>query len=112
MGWLDEPAWVTLMVNKALPFVLTSLLFATLYSKVPNRFVAIHHALIGGVIAAGGFAGMQYLFSAYVIKFSSYAVLYGSFSAIPVFLSWIYASWLVIIIGAILVAELPVLSKN
>ncbi len=111
LGWLDEPAWMTLFVNKGVPFALTALLFGALYWRVPNRYVAMHHALIGGVIAAAGFSGMQVLFANYVTKFSSYAVLYGSFSAIPVFLSWIYASWLVIIIGAILVAEIPALSK-
>jgi membrane protein len=34
-------------------------------------------------------------------------VVYGAFSAIPVFLVWLYASWSVILIGALLVAELP-----
>ena len=112
LGWLDEPMWVTLLINKGIPFVFASLLFGLLYWKVPNRYVATHHALIGGVIAAAGFSGMQYLFSAFIVKYGTYAVLYGSFSAIPVFLTWIYASWLVIIIGAILVAEIPGLAKD
>ncbi|MBK6637852.1 MAG: YihY family inner membrane protein [Rhodocyclaceae bacterium] len=112
LGWLDEPMWVTLFVNKGVPFVFASLLFGMLYWKVPNRYVATHHALIGGVIAAAGFSGMQYLFSTFIVKYGTYAVLYGSFSAIPVFLTWVYVSWLVIIIGAILVAEIPGLAKD
>jgi membrane protein len=34
-------------------------------------------------------------------------VVYGAFSAIPVFLVWLYASWSVILVGALIVAELP-----
>lgn len=112
LGWLDEPVWVTLVVNKGVPFALMSLIFGLLYWKLPFRYVAMHHALIGGVIAAAGFAGMQYLFSAFVIKYGTYSALYGSFSAIPVFLTWIYASWLVILVGALLVAELPTLARD
>lgn len=112
LGWLDEPVWVTMMVNKGVPFVVMTLLFGMIYWKVPNRFVARHHALVGGIIAAAGFSAMQVLFSIYVTKFGSYAELYGSFSAIPVFLAWIYVSWLVIIVGAVLVAELPDLAKD
>lgn len=112
LGWLDAPVWVGLLVNKGIPFALMAVLFGILYWQVPNRYVAVHHALIGGVLAAGGFAGMQYLFAVYVTKFNSYAVLYGSFSAVPVFLAWIYVSWLVIIFGAVLVAELPNLSRD
>jgi membrane protein len=112
LGWLDEPTWMLLFFNKGVPFAVMTLLFALLYWAVPNKFVARHHALTGGFLAAAGFAGMQYLFAAYVTKFSTYALLYGSFSAVPVFLMWIYLSWLVILIGAIFVAELPALSRD
>jgi membrane protein len=107
LGWLEEPAWVTVMVNKSLSFVLVTLLFALAYWGIPNKKVAVHHALMGGVLAAGGFSALQYLFASYVTKFTSYTVLFGTFSAIPVFLTWVYASWGVILVGAIFVAELP-----
>jgi hypothetical protein len=34
-------------------------------------------------------------------------VVYGAFAAVPIFLLWIYLSWLIIIGGAVLVAVLP-----
>jgi membrane protein len=112
LGWLDEPAWVTVLINKSISFVLVSVMFALLYRVVPNREVVWRHAIWGGLAAAGGFSLLQYLFSSYVVKLSSYTVLFGTFSAIPIFLSWIYASWGVILAAAILVAELPRLAPR
>lgn len=107
LGLVDEPRWVTLMVGKGLSFVVTSVLFGILFWALPYTKVVKWHAALGGLLAALGFAGLQYLFALYVVRFSGYTVLYGGFSAIPVFLVWIYASWGVVLVGALLVAELP-----
>ena len=111
LGWFDEPAWIAILVNKSISFVLVTILFALLYWGVPNKRVATHHAIVGGLMAAAGFSLLQYLFASYVTQLTSYAVLFGAFSAIPVFLSWVYASWGVVLVGAILVAEIPRVNK-
>jgi membrane protein len=85
-----------------------TVLFGLLYWGVPNKPVKAWHAVFGGAMAALGFAGLQKLFTLYIATgFTVNAVVYGAFSAIPVFLVWLYASWSVILIGALLVAELP-----
>lgn len=106
-GLVDEPLWVVDMFFKALPLLFMVALFALLYWAVPNRPVMPVHALTGGVFAAAGFALMQWLFSAYVIKLPTYTVVYGAFAAMPIFLAWLYLSWGVILIGALITAELP-----
>jgi membrane protein len=111
LGWFDEPAWVAIVIHKGISFVLVTTLFALLYWGVPNKRVATHHALLGGLVAAGGFSLLQILFSSYVTKLTSYAVLFGAFSVIPVFLGWVYASWGIVLVGAILVAEIPRANK-
>ena len=40
------------------------------------------------------------------------ALMFVMCSAIPVFLAWLYASWSVILVGALLVAELPNSSRG
>jgi membrane protein len=107
MGLLNEPPWVAALVGKGLSFVVTTALFGLLYWGVPNKPILRDHAIFGGAVAALGFVGLQQLFALYVIKLPNFTVLYGGFSAIPVFLAWIYASWGVILIGALIVAELP-----
>jgi membrane protein len=39
-------------------------------------------------------------------------VIYGAFAAIPIFLMWLYLSWVVILIGALIAATLPDLKPS
>ena len=107
LGLVAEPEWVTTMVFRILSFGFVAGLFALLYWGVPNRNVSRWHAAVGGLLAAGGFLGMQRLFGLYIVKFPAYALVYGSFAALPIFLVWLYASWTVILVGALVTAELP-----
>lgn len=109
LGILDEPRWVNAFVIRGLlPFGFMTILFGLLYWAVPNKTVKLWHAVFGGAMAALGFVGLQKLFTLYIAAgFNLNAVVYGAFSAIPVFLAWLYVSWSVILVGALLVAELP-----
>ena len=109
LGFVDEPIWVNKIVLRGLlPFAFMSALFGLLYWTVPNKPVKVWHASLGGALAALGFVGLQKLFTLYIVAgITVNAVVYGTFSAIPVFLVWLYASWSVILIGALVVAELP-----
>ncbi len=106
-GLVNEPPWLNAMFFRMLPLLAMTALFALLYQVVPNRSVSKWHALIGGVFAMIGFSVMQRLFSAYVANFPAYRVVYGAFSAIPIFLVWLHLSWSVVLVGALIVAELP-----
>lgn len=107
LGLVEEPRWVTVMVFRVIPFIFLTGLFALLYWKLPARAVAAWQALLGGLLAAIVFAGMHRLFGAYVVKIPTYTLLYGPFAAIPIFLVWLYLSWTVILVGALVTAELP-----
>lgn len=107
LGLLNEPAWVTAMAGKGVSFILLAAVFGLIFWGVPNKPVVPWHAGVGGLVAASAFAGLQKLFALYISKITMYAVLYGGFAAIPVFLIWVYASWSAVLIGALLVAEMP-----
>ncbi|MDO8933624.1 MAG: YihY family inner membrane protein [Rhodocyclaceae bacterium] len=106
-GLVDDPGWASAAFFRVLPSVFMAMLFALLYWGVPNRPVSRWHAVAGGLFAALGFLAMQRLFGLYVANFPAYTVMYGAFAAIPIFLVWLYLSWGVILIGALVVAELP-----
>jgi membrane protein len=106
LGLLDEPVWVKASINKGVSFIFAAVLFAILYWRVPNTEVPPFHALFGGLVAAAGFTALQKLFALYIVKLPTFTIMYGAFSIIPVFLIWIYASWSVILGGALLVAEM------
>jgi membrane protein len=62
-------------------------------------------AAIGGALCALAFEIAKQLF-AVVVANTSYHVVYGTFAAIPLFLLWIYISWLIVLAGAELVHAL------
>lgn len=107
LGLVDEPKWLTQIVLGVVPFLFLVVLLALLYWKVPRKPVAPVHALFGGVMAATAYFFMHRLFGAYVIKIPTYTLLFGPFAAVPIFLLWLYLSWTVILVGALVTAELP-----
>lgn len=106
-GLVEEPFWAEADLLKGVAFAFMAALFALAYWALPNRRIAGWHAACGGLLAALGFAAMQRLFGFYVAKLPTYTVIYGAFAAIPIFLLWLYLSWAVILVGAVVVAELP-----
>jgi membrane protein len=83
-----------------LPYVFIWVAFVCLYAFVPNTKVKLKSALAGGII--GGtlwqVSGKGYAY--YTSKVVSYATVYGSIGAVPLFLLWIFISWSVFLLGA------------
>lgn len=82
--------------------------FTLLYMAVPNRFVDWRDAAWGGLVAAVAFEIAKRLFAIFVTKFPTYTVVYGALAAMPIFLVWIYVSWWITLVGAVIAASLPV----
>ncbi len=87
------------------PFLLSVLGFTLIYAAVPNCRVPIRHALIGGALAAIAFNIARSLFTTLVAG-SSITFIYGAFAAVPLFLLWIFISWNIVLIAAIVVHSL------
>ena len=107
LGFLPQMAWLDTALLSLVPAVLTAIAFTLLYRSVPACPVRTRHALAGGVLAALAFEIMKTLFGLYIAAFPSYQLIYGAFAAIPIFLIWIYLSWTITLVGALLVAGLP-----
>jgi membrane protein len=104
--------WLAEAVLRFLPFVLTCAALTLLYILVPNRRVAVRHALIGGFFAGIAFELAKRGFALYVSKFPTYTLIYGTFATMLLFLIWMYVSWLVVLAGATLTAMLPALRDS
>jgi membrane protein len=89
--------------------VLTTCAFTLLYLTVPNQVVDWHDAIWGGLLAGVAFEIAKRLFTAYVIKFPTYTMIYGAVAALPIFLLWVYMLWMITLVGALLTAVLPVM---
>jgi membrane protein len=95
------------VVLGVLPFVFTCAALTLLYAIVPNRHVHPHDALIGGVLAGIAFEIAKRGFAIYLARFPTYTLIYGAFATIPIFLVWLYLSWVVVLAGATFTAMLP-----
>ena len=89
-----------------LPLLLSIVAFTLIYVAVPNTRVQLKHALAGGALVALLFEGAKACFALYVTLFPSFQLIYGAFASFPLFLLWIYVSWLIILFGAELVCNL------
>jgi membrane protein len=93
---------------RLVPFLLTCVALTLLYGVVPARRVEWRHALLGGVLAGIAFEIAKRGFAIYLSRVPTYTLIYGAFATIPIFLIWLYLSWLVVLTGAIFTAMLPV----
>jgi len=107
LGLVSDIPGAGVALLKTLPIVLTSLAFALLYLTMPNRRILPRDALMGGVLAGLVFEASKRGFGWYVSQFGSYQLVYGTFASVPVFLLWVYISWLIMAFGAVVVAVLP-----
>jgi membrane protein len=106
MGYAEHVPVFGVGVLKLLPLLLTTLAFAILFRLVPNRHVPHTHALIGALIAAIVFESMNRIFGYYISHFPTYKLVYGAFASVPIFLMWIYLSWLTTLLGAVIAASI------
>lgn len=78
-----------------------------LYYLVPNRRVRLVDALLAAAVAAAVFWLLRAGFIAFISNVRTYESIYGTLAVAPLFLVWIYLSWVVVLCGAELAAALP-----
>jgi membrane protein len=101
------------IASEALPFLtlllglgIGTVILTLIYVLVPARRVPLRAALIAGLLAAIAFDVAKSGFTFYITHFSSYQVVYGALAALPVFLIWVYVSWIILLVGAAVAATL------
>ncbi|TDN69188.1 tRNA-processing RNAse BN [Paraburkholderia sp. BL10I2N1] len=88
-------------------FPLTTLAFTMLYVYLPNCRVEWRDAVIGGVCAAVAFELAKRGFGYFFRRIPTYTAVYGAFAAMPMFLLWVYLSWVITLAGAMITSALP-----
>lgn len=95
LGGLRVVASAGLLVT----FTISWLILLLAYAVVPNARVRLHPALIGSFVAALLWELGKFGFREYLGFATGYAAIYGSLGLVPVFLLWVYITWIVILFG-------------
>jgi membrane protein len=111
-GLVIRELWLHQLLSKATGVFVAAVFFGGLYFAVPNVKVRFTDALFGGGFAALGFLLMQKGFELYLSYFPSVTLVYGTFATLPIFLLWLYLSWAMILLGALVVVGLPELRRG
>jgi len=70
------------------------------YSLLPYTRVRWRPALTGALVAAVVWEVAKAAFALYIQTTVSYSAIYGPLAAFPIFLLWLYMSWIIVLFGA------------
>jgi membrane protein len=107
-GGLASVPFIGVLLTTLVSITLTTAAYTFLYMTVPNRYVDWRDAVWGALVAALAFEIAKRMFGLFIKQFPTYAIIYGALAALPLFLLWMYLSWLITLVGAVLAAALPV----
>lgn len=81
-------------------FGILILFFLFLYTIIPERKTKFKNELPGAVVSAVGWIGFSALYSFYIDNFGNQSKVYGSLTAIVLFLLWMYTCMIILFAGA------------
>ena len=80
--------------------VTTWLAFWFIYVHLPNTKVRTLPALISSLLGAVCWLVWQKAYISLQVGVARYNAIYGTFASVPIFLAWLYTSWVIILLGA------------
>mgnify|MGYP001813152417 CR=1 FL=1 len=92
-------SWISRQLGWLFPLALAFLAFLFLYMVVPFTRVRFKSAVIGAATSATLFEVGKHLFADWVGQSVRYSTVYGSLAVVPIFLIWLYITWIVVLIG-------------
>ncbi|MDR0549992.1 MAG: YihY/virulence factor BrkB family protein [Deltaproteobacteria bacterium] len=88
------------------PALIWWLVLSWTYSYFSRGIIGLKERLIGGLTTGIIFQIFQKTYLKVIISITSYNAVYGSFAMVPLFLLWLYISWLIVIGGGELTRRL------
>ena len=85
---------------------------SALYRFVPNTHVAWRPLLLVSFFTALVLEAARSGLTFYLASMPTFSLVYGTFATVPILLVWIYTTWVVVLLGAVLVASWPALVND
>jgi len=102
LQWLIHNTYLgdaILLIFRLLPYLSIWIAMVFLYIFIPNTRVRFASAVTGGVIAGTAWQLAQWGYFYFQVGVANYNAIYGTLAALPIFLVWIYTSWLIVLFG-------------
>jgi len=87
------------LMKYLLPLLFTYWMFFLIYKIIPDRKISFRTALLTALFTSVLWETAKHLFGWYILYLSRFPVLYGSLSALVVFLFWLYYSSIILLLG-------------
>ncbi len=87
------------LIGAAFSLMVSFVLFLTIFCVVPNTRVQIGAASVGAACSAVLWELAKQGFALYVSYSKGYTNFYGALALLPMFLIWVYLTWLIVLFG-------------
>jgi len=88
-----------LLLFRLTPYISIWIALVCLFRFIPNTRISIRNAMIGGFTAGTILQMAQWGHIHFQFGVSRYNAVYGTIALLPVFMIWIYTSWLIVLAG-------------
>ena len=94
-----DPGMLEKLGSWFFPLALSFFAFLLLYLIVPFTRVQLKSAVLGAAIGSVFWELGKNLFANWIGESVRYATIYGSLAVIPIFLIWLYITWIIVLLG-------------
>jgi membrane protein len=96
---IDVVGNIILILFKILPYLAMWAVFTGLYLFMPNTHISLRAALLGGAFGGILWQLLQWGYVTFQVGVTRNNAIYGTMAALPVFMLWIYISWVIVLLG-------------
>jgi membrane protein len=104
-GWIkktplpEDSMAILLSILNYSPIIIMSILFSFIFIFIPNQKVDFKAGIIAGIVTGIFYQLIQLSYLELQIGVSNYNAIYGSFTALPLFIIWLQLGWLMVLFG-------------
>ena len=89
-----------ILFKTIVPYAGLWIAFTAMYMLMPNTRVRFLPALISGIVFGSLWQLAFQGYTTFNVGVARYNTIYGTFAALPIFIVWLYISWIIVLIGA------------
>lgn len=89
-----------ILFKTIVPYAGLWIAFTAMYLLMPNTRVRFLPALVAGIVFGSIWQLAFQGYTLFNVGVARYNTIYGTFAALPIFIVWLYISWIIVLVGA------------